>query len=302
VNVRGAPNVEARAYGYAFGVMLFEAMTGPRPFEAETYNELILKIATEPSPNAFELNPSLNTELIDVIERAMARDPEQRIQTIEELALALEPFAGGARFRTGRHADPALISGDFPLPRSTTGDSTTLAKSLPARTPQQASVPIEPPRKRNGALMIGVAAAALLVGLGLGALLLRDGAKHDRQLSIAHPAPQPTAAGADTVPPAPAPQKLETSMSAMQQGVSAPADPDTSAQRAAMPAPKAPKQHPAAALPNKRWLSDPPAPEAIPAPAPSKRAPPKDWDDRLTVDTPHTSDAPAGRIDTHDFR
>jgi serine/threonine protein kinase len=291
-------------------VILFEALTGERPFDAETYNELILKIATEPAPSAFELKPSLSTELIEVIERAMARDPALRIQSIEELALALEPFSGGARFRSGKPADPAMISGDYPSPRIPVLDSTSKAKArsnparTPARTPQQASVAVEPPRNQSSAVMLGILAATLLLCLGVGALLLRGDAKHDEHVSIAHPAPQPTAAEvkATGVTPAPEHEQLETTVSAVQQGLSAPADLDPSAQRADPPAAKTSRQRPAPALQSKRWLADPPTPEAIPAPAASKRALPKDWDERLTVETPRTVEAPAGHIDAHDFR
>jgi serine/threonine protein kinase len=311
--VRGARNVDARADVYAFGVMLFEGLTGQRPFEAETYNELILKIATEPAPSAFELNPGLQPEMVEVIERAMARDPALRFQTIEELALALEPFGGGVRFRNGRAPDPALISGDFPVPRipafdSKLGPLRTAARSTtrtPTRTPARATHSTAdgaPPRRRGALLTFGVLAATLLLCAGVGALLMR-GHKPEEHVSIAHPAPQPTAAEVSPATPATGPETLETSVSAVQQGVSAPASDEASAQHAAGATPKSPKTQHSAPLPNsKRWISEPPAPEPITAPTPSKRTLPKDWDDRLSIDTPHVGEAPAGHIDAHDFR
>jgi len=98
--VRGARDVDQRADVYAFGVMLYEVFTGQRPFDAETYNQLILKIVTEtPAPMA-SLNPAMDARLVQVVERAMARDPGLRFPSIESLAIALEPFSGGVRFRS----------------------------------------------------------------------------------------------------------------------------------------------------------------------------------------------------------
>ena len=98
--VRGARDVDERADVYAFGVMLYEALTGQRPFDAETYNQLILKIATETPAPMTSLNPTVDERLVAVIERSMAREPVLRYPSIEALATALEPFAGGVRFRT----------------------------------------------------------------------------------------------------------------------------------------------------------------------------------------------------------
>ncbi|HEY2735682.1 MAG TPA: serine/threonine-protein kinase, partial [Polyangiales bacterium] len=111
--VRGARDVDERADVYAFGVMLYEALTGQRPFDAETYNQLILKIATETPEPMHALNPLIDEKLIAIVERAMVRDPALRFPSIESLALALEPFGAGARFRSAGSAASA-----WPLSRS----------------------------------------------------------------------------------------------------------------------------------------------------------------------------------------
>jgi len=114
--VRGARDVDHRADIYAIGVILFEALTGERPFDAETYNELILKIATEPLPSIAALNRDLDPRLIAIVERAMARDPKDRFQDVKSLAQALELFSGGVRFRSMQTLAPhEKVSGDFPI-------------------------------------------------------------------------------------------------------------------------------------------------------------------------------------------
>jgi serine/threonine-protein kinase len=316
--VRGARDVDARTDVYAFGVMLFEALTGQWPFDAETYNELILKIVTEQPRRASDVKPNLHPELIAVIERAMARDPDARFPNIESLAVALEPFAGGARFRITRATvDSSLISGDFPLsgiptpdPRIPTPDPRT--PSLEPRIPTpEPLIPVfdsilmpqkaRPPRARASAIAVAV---ALLLGAGVGALVMRG--RQVERVSIAHPAPQPKAAGDALHPMAAAepPATGETALSAIE-GVVAPTNP-TDGNQTAEPRVVATKRakHPIV-LRNKREIPDPlPAPEPVAPPTASKRQP-KDWDDRISTDTPRlvgAANMPAGRIDSHDFR
>jgi serine/threonine protein kinase len=301
--VRGAREVDARTDVYAFGVMLFEALTGQWPFDAETYNELIVKIATEPTPRASDRNPDLHPEIVAVIERAMAREPEARFPNIESLALALEPFAGGVRFRVTRASvDSSLSAGDFTSSRvnamSRSGPSPLDIRTLDSNTIQPTPLQVAPQRPR--ARMI-VAAVALVLCAGLGVLVLRG--RRAESASTARAGSQPTAANLAAPPAvaakAPAPG-VETSLSAIQ-AVSAPAN-ATESNHTTGPRIAATKNSKRpVVLRDKRWN---PAPPPTPEPVANKRLP-QDWDDRISVDAPRltrAADLPAGRIDSRDFR
>jgi eukaryotic-like serine/threonine-protein kinase len=85
-------SVDARADVYALGVVLYEAVTGKKPFEAETYPQLIVQIHEGDYEPASSIVAS-STLLDDIIAKAMAREPAQRFQSAAELASALRELA-----------------------------------------------------------------------------------------------------------------------------------------------------------------------------------------------------------------
>jgi serine/threonine-protein kinase len=100
--IRGSAEVDHRTDVYAFGVILYEALTGQVPFDADAYSALILEIATGTPKRPRELRAELPAELEAVVLKAMAREPQQRYPDVESLARALEPFADGLTFRVDR--------------------------------------------------------------------------------------------------------------------------------------------------------------------------------------------------------
>jgi serine/threonine-protein kinase len=144
--IRGSAEVDRRTDVYAFGVILYEALTGRVPFEADAYSALILEIATGTPKRLRELRPDLPKALEDVVLKAMAREPEQRYADVEALARALEPFAQGVTFRLER-------------PDPSGAQRTTI-------TPFTSEGPVSVPVRRGSiGLVLGVAAA--LVGGGV---------------------------------------------------------------------------------------------------------------------------------------
>lgn len=87
--------VDERADIYAFGVLLYEVLTGKKPFQVDTPMEaLLMKIEEEPIPPRVQL-PGLPTELEQFLLKVIARKPEDRFQKMNELVEILEQVSQG---------------------------------------------------------------------------------------------------------------------------------------------------------------------------------------------------------------
>ncbi len=82
--------VDLRADIYALGVILYEMVTGRRPFQADTPFAVLLKHASEPLPRPRQFVPDLPEEVEKVLFKALAKQPEDRYQSMGEFAAALE--------------------------------------------------------------------------------------------------------------------------------------------------------------------------------------------------------------------
>ena len=86
---QGQP-VDARSDTFSFGTVVYEMLTGERPFRGESNLDVLHAIArTEPRPLA-ELDPTLPQELNRIVEKALAKDPEERYQGIKDLDVDLK--------------------------------------------------------------------------------------------------------------------------------------------------------------------------------------------------------------------
>ena len=87
---RGERNLDARVDVYACGVMLYECLTGRRPFLAPNYNALLLQILTENPRPARDLRPDLPAPFEAIMRRAMARARDDRYPTAAALRRDLQ--------------------------------------------------------------------------------------------------------------------------------------------------------------------------------------------------------------------
>lgn len=80
--------VDSRSDMYSLGVILFEMLSGKMPFEASTPLGMAFKHATEPAPHVREFNPGLPRSVDAVVEKVLAKEPNQRYSSGAELSAA----------------------------------------------------------------------------------------------------------------------------------------------------------------------------------------------------------------------
>ncbi len=87
--------VDGRSDVYAMGVILYEMLTGTQPFQATTPMAIVVKHITDPIPHILDSNPSLPPAIETIIEKAMAKSPDDRFSSAGELCAALSAVAAG---------------------------------------------------------------------------------------------------------------------------------------------------------------------------------------------------------------
>jgi len=81
---RDASQVDARADIYSLGASLYKMVTGNAPFKYKSVEDMIQAIRKEPLPDPRTYVPDLPEALVAVLNKAMAKDPDDRFQTMKE--------------------------------------------------------------------------------------------------------------------------------------------------------------------------------------------------------------------------
>lgn len=108
--------IDQRSDIFSFGCILFEAVTRQKPFEGESVIQSLHKIVYEPAPPIADLNPAAPAELQRVVRRCLAKDKEERYQSIKDVAIELKDLRREMKADGGTGA---------PSPLSTSSGSTT---------------------------------------------------------------------------------------------------------------------------------------------------------------------------------
>ncbi len=93
---KGSRELDHRVDLYAAGVILYEAITGEVPFNADTFNELLFKIVLETARPVEQVVPGLDPSFAAIVNKSMAREPAHRFQNAREFQQTLEQWAAGA--------------------------------------------------------------------------------------------------------------------------------------------------------------------------------------------------------------
>jgi len=85
--------VDARSDVFSLGIVLYELLTYQKPFTGEDVPTIFFKILNEPPEPIFTYLPQCPAELEKIVQRALAKDRNQRYQSTEDMAFDLQRVA-----------------------------------------------------------------------------------------------------------------------------------------------------------------------------------------------------------------
>jgi serine/threonine protein kinase len=80
---------------YSLGIVLYEMLTGYTPFDADTPLAILMKHLNDPLPLPTQIDPALPPALEAIVLKALAKDPDDRFQSAEEMSEAIENVEQG---------------------------------------------------------------------------------------------------------------------------------------------------------------------------------------------------------------
>ncbi|HET7272966.1 MAG TPA: Stk1 family PASTA domain-containing Ser/Thr kinase [Rubrobacter sp.] len=143
---------------YSLGVVLYETLTGELPYTAENPIAVSMKHVNEPLRPPREVNPRISEDMNALVTKLLAKDPEDRYASADELADDL--------WRVHRGLPPVAVGNTRKMPGSPIQATAVTRSSLTSKMPPARTGPA-PMQRRRGLPWLLIALVAILFTLGL---------------------------------------------------------------------------------------------------------------------------------------
>jgi len=229
--IMGLP-VDGRSDIFSAGVILYQFLTGERPFAGSSNTTMQKVLKEDPLPPS-SLNLQVPPAMDAVVRMALAKHADARFQTAQAFATALASAANPAA-----DAEATLLAAENPAPAPIARTQATVSPPPAPRSPAAiappaaaaAAAPPPPPSGRSALVGVAVVVAALVIGGGAWYAMQRMGSDATRTAQAEAPKkaePTTTAASATTMaaPPAPAVKAMPGTIVVSAVGIADPSNP-----------------------------------------------------------------------------
>jgi len=204
--------ITGRADQFSLAVIVYEALTGEKPFAAEYMPTLLYKIVREDPLPPQRLNTTLNAQVETTLRKALAKVPEDRYETCTDFITALAaacnaspnwtPIPRGASPQmptAGSDAELAETVADI-RPPADADETVLMTAAVPTVVPRVTRIDEPSHTLRN--VFLGFAAVAV-IGIGAFLAMRNTSTPAPEPAAVTAPAPDPSAPASQSVPVAP---------------------------------------------------------------------------------------------------
>ncbi len=157
---KGVAELDARTDVYSLGVVMYEMLVGQAPFTADTPYAVIHDHIFTPLPLPRQLNPELPEPVERVLLKALAKEPDDRCQSVEELVTALDQALGPGQQPSAPPQTAASVSAPSP-PATEAAETAAPEPALEEQPAEEAEKPGK--KKRRWWIAAAVAACVCLI-------------------------------------------------------------------------------------------------------------------------------------------